>query len=339
MKTAVLLINLGSPENASRRKVACFLFQMLNDKRVIDLPFILRIILVNLIIIPFRINKSSKKYKEYFEKGEPTLPARSLNVVDKLNNILPENYRAFTAMRYGKPSLAKVIKKIDKEKYDRIIIFPQYPQYVEATTHSSIEKATKFIRKIKNKPEILVIKQFHDHPAYIDCMVEKIETFDPEKYDHVLFSYHSLPIRQVDKIHPAGKCNCSEATPENAKFCYKAACLETSRSIAEKLNVTIENYTTSYQSQIGKDWLSPFTDELLIKHATKGDKRVLIVSPSFVTDCLETVMDLRIEGNKLFKEHGGEKLQPVTCLNDDDKWIKALAAIIKDKADKSSIIR
>ncbi len=331
MRTAILLINLGSPENASRKAVGSFLFQMLNDKFVIDLPFVLRKLLVNLIIIPFRINASSNRYKEYFgdKKSSPLLET-SFSIAKKLNNTLPENYQAFIGMRYGKPSLKKALSEIEKKQFDKIILFPQYPQYAEATTRSSIEKVEEIVSKFKNKPDLQIIKQFYNNPLFITCFANKIKQFNLKEYDHLIFSYHSLPLRQINKIHPdiiSENCNCTQEKPKHGEYCYKSACYETSRLLAEQLHLQNKDYTVSFQSQMGKDWLQPFTDNVLIKKAKDGCKRILIVSPSFVTDCLETTMDLQIEYNVLFKQHGGEHLQLVESLNDDNSWVEALMKI------------
>ncbi|MCL1944041.1 MAG: ferrochelatase [Candidatus Azobacteroides sp.] len=331
MKIAVLLINLGSPENASPRKVAGFLYRMLNDVRVIDLPFIIRKLLVNLVIIPFRVRASSKKYAEYFNGKPSPLLTCSLSVEKKLNEILPSNYRAFSAMRYGNPSLKTALQQIIGDKYERILVFPQYPQYAEAVTLSSIEKAEDIAGRLDKKVELQIIRNFHDHPLFIECLSNKIRKYNPADYDRVIFSYHSLPLRQINKVHArAGQsgCNCSEKTPENSGFCYKAACYETSGLIARDLKLKKDDYLTSFQSQMGKNWLQPATGDVLISEAEKGNKRILIVSPSFVADCLETTMELGVEYNDLFRKHGGKCLQPVECLNDDEEWVQALAEMI-----------
>ncbi|MCG8697687.1 MAG: ferrochelatase, partial [Bacteroidales bacterium] len=188
----------------------------------------------------------------------------------------------------------------------------------------------------KNKPTIRYIQQFYDHPMFINCFVNAIKENQPEKYDHVVFSYHGLPVRQINKHHPKvdfNSCQCHVKMPGHGKTCYKATCYETSRILANKLELTSEQYSVSFQSRLSNNWLTPFTDETLINLAKQGKKNVLVAAPAFVADCLETTVEIGFEYKELFDEKGGKELTMVESLNDRDDWVDAIVEIVKAKKD------
>ena len=330
-KKAVLLINIGTPDKPEKKQVRKYLSEFLNDGRVIDIPWLARKILVNLIIIPFRTSKSTKLYKTLWtEKGSPLL-VYSKQLEEKLNKRSGDEYDYYTAMRYGNPSLNDVLDHIKDKNYDEIILVPMFPQYASSTTGSLLEFAFKKTSDWYVIPAIRSINQFYDHPAFINSFVEQINREDPESYDHIIFSYHGLPNSQVEKTHPgisSVNCSCENAMPAHGKYCYKATCYETTRKLADALNLNPGNYTVSFQSRLSKKWLTPFTDEVVTGLAKQGKKKILIAAPAFVTDCLETIVELDVEYKELFLENGGDKLTMVKSLNDEDHWVKSLAAII-----------
>ncbi len=331
-KIGVLLVNLGTPDSPSVTDVRKYLFEFLNDPRVIDLPWLLRKFLVNIIIVPFRAPKSAKIYQQLWTKDGSPLLIYGERVKEKLQTALGNNFEVELAMRYQNPSMDDVLEKMRLKQHQKLIIIPMFPQYASATTGSVVEKAMKIISKWWVMPEIKFIGQFYDDENFLNSFIERAKQFNINEYDHVLFSYHGLPVRQVDKVYVDGKpCsdhNCENEITEDNKFCYKAACYATTRLLAEKLNLTNKNYTVCFQSRLNKDWLEPFTDKIIIQKAKEGAKRLLVFSPAFVADCLETNVEIGIEYQKLFEEYGGEKIQLVESLNDHPMWIETLKKLI-----------
>lgn len=329
--TAVILVNLGTPDSPSVPNVRTYLFQFLNDRRVIDLPWLLQKILVNLIIVPFRAPKSARLYQQLWdEKGSPLL-YYSEHVAAQLQLQAADKYRIFNAMRYGNPGLNKVLKDVEKQSFEKIIILPLFPQYASATTGSVYEYILSRIAHWNKIPEIRMISHFHDHPAFIAAFASQAKKYDVAGYDHVIFSFHGLPLRQVNKTHPGTdclNCRCKTTTIAAGKLCYQASCYETARLIAAKIGLSASDYSVSFQSRLTKNWMAPFTDEVLIQKAKSGIRKILIFAPSFVADCLETKVEIGIEYGHLFKQYGGEHLQLVESLNDHTVWIEGLEKII-----------
>ncbi|HEY7750942.1 MAG TPA: ferrochelatase [Ignavibacteriaceae bacterium] len=331
-KTGVLLINLGTPDSPSVKDVRKYLFEFLNDPRVIDINPIGRFFLVNFIIVPFRAPKSAKIYKDLWtENGSPIL-LYGESVKAKLQKELGGQFDVELAMRYQNPSLDSVLERMRERNYQKIILFPLFPQYASASTGSAIDKAMKIISTWWIIPEIKIISQFYDDEGYINSFVERGKKYNIGEYDHVLFSYHGLPVRQVDKVYGDGKLcsehNCENEISEENKYCYKAVCYATTRLLVEKLNIPKEKYTVCFQSRLDKNWLEPFTDKVIVEQAKKRAKKILAFSPAFVADCLETTIEIGKEYQVLFEKHGGEKIQLVESLNDRPTWIRALKDMI-----------
>ena len=333
-KTAVLLINLGTPDSPSVSDVRKYLFQFLNDPRVIDIPWLLRAILVNLIIVPFRAPKSAKIYKELWTKDGSPLLLHGKHVTQKLQEKLLQKADVFFAMRYQNPSIYSVLEEIRKKNYAKIIVIPLYPQYASSSTGSTLEKVMQVVSKWWVIPEITLVSQYYDEVGYIDAFAERGKAHINDNYEHVLFSYHGLPVRQVDKVYESSPCadhHCEDHLDEENAFCYKAACYETTRLIAARLNIPKENYTVAFQSRLDKKWLEPFSDEVVEQLAKKGVKRLLVFSPAFTADCLETTIEIGSEYKEIFEEHGGQHLQLVESLNDHPLWIGTLEKLVLDR--------
>ena len=228
--------------------------------------------------------------------------------------------------------LDAVCARMQNRGYEKIIILPLFPQYASASTGSAIEKAMKLISKWWVIPEIKIISQFYDNDDYLNCVIEQTKKYNLNDYDHILFSYHGLPERQVDKVYSDGKpCKdhkCEDEINEDNKYCYKATCFASTRMLAEKLNLPKERYTVCFQSRLDKDWLEPFSDKVVEEWAKKGAKKLLVFSPAFVADCLETTVEIGIEYQKIFKDNGGEKVQLVESLNDHPMWIDTLKKMV-----------
>lgn len=334
-KTGILLVQLGTPNTPTFGQVYKYLTEFLNDARVIDLPWALRKFLVNGIIVPFRTRNSTKIYKQLWtEKGSPLL-LYSESLRDKLQALLGNDFGVHLAMRYQNPGMEKVLEEMRLKHYNHVIILPLFPQYASATSGSVIDKAFKIISKWYVIPDVTAISQFFDNEDYINCFVERGKQYNIGEYDHVMFSYHGLPVRQVDKVYddgePCSEHNCENEITEDNKYCYKAECYATTRMIAEKLSIPEEKYTVCFQSRLDKDWLEPFSDKVVIEQAKKGAKKLLVFSPAFVADCLETTIEIGVEYQEIFEENGGEKVQLVDSLNDDDMWVEAVKKMILEK--------
>lgn len=333
-KTGVLLINLGTPDSPSVGHVRSYLSQFLNDPRVIDIPWLLRKMLVNLIIVPFRAPKSAKIYQKLWtENGSPLL-YYSERAKDLLQQQLGETHQVHLAMRYKNPSISDVLEVMRKKNYERIIVVTMFPQYASASTGSALEEVMRVVSKWWVIPELKFVSQYFDHPAYIEAFAERGRKYNINEYDHVLFSYHGLPERQVDKVYDNGLCsghNCEHEVTEENRYCYKATCYATTRLLAAALNIPQEKYTVCFQSRLDQKWLKPFSDEVVRQCGDKGMKKILVFSPAFTADCLETIIEIGDEYQEIFTEHGGEKVQLVESLNDHPLWIKCLKELVTGK--------
>ena len=332
-KKGVLLINLGTPDSPSVGDVRSYLSQFLNDPRVIDIPWLLRKILVNLVIVPFRAPKSAKIYKQLWTANGSPLLYYSKKVRELLQSDLGETHEVFLAMRYKNPSIPSVLEEMRKKNFARIIVVPLFPQYASASTGSAHEEVMRVLSKWWVIPDVKFVSQYYDHPAFIQAVVERGRKYNHSEFDHVLFSYHGLPERQVDKVYDGGVCadhNCENEITDENKFCYKATCYATTRSVATALNIPSEKYTVCFQSRLDEKWLKPFSDKVVEECARKGMKKILVFSPAFTADCLETIIEIGEEYQHIFHANGGEKVQLVESLNDHPLWITCLKQIVLD---------
>jgi ferrochelatase len=334
-KTAVLLVNLGSPDSPSPKDVYRYLTEFLNDPRVIDIPWLARKILVNGIIVPFRHRKSAKVYQKLWTENGSPLVHYGYRTKDLLQDRFDEErVKVFLGMRYQNPNLTNVLLQIKRWNPDKIVVVPLFPQYASATTGSVIEKIMSVCRGMWVFPEMQFVNQFYDHPLLARGFAENASAFSLKSYDHILFSFHGLPERQVDKIYDDRKCanhHCETEINEENKFCYKANCYETTRRIAAHLGLQNGDYTVCFQSRLGRGWIEPFSDKIIESLAKKGAKKILVFSPAFVSDCLETTIEIGEEYQELFEEHGGEKVDLVPSLNDSNTWINLLEDLVKQR--------
>ena len=330
MKKTLLIINLGTPDSPSYWNVFKYLREFLSDEKVLDINPILRFLLVNFIICPFRSPSSSKTYKEIWhpEHGSPLLHnTKELSKV--LSNKLP-NIDVKYAMRYQSPSISSVIDNILLDNPDELIILPLFPHYAAATTGSVYKEVSRCLSDKWVVPKVTFINQFYDNPLFIDAWVDKAKDFDLNTYDKVIFSYHGVPNSHVDKVYADGLCsdnNCEHEITEKNKFCYKATVYKTTKLIAEKLDLDESKYEVTFQSRLTKKWLEPFSDKVLEELPSKNQKKVLVFSPAFTADCLETIFEIGDEYQELFIEAGGEVLDYVPSLNYSDMWAESLIDI------------
>ena len=330
-KTGVLLINLGTPDSPAVGDVRSYLSQFLNDPRVIDIPWLSRKLLVNFLIVPFRAPKSAKIYKKLWTANGSPLLYYSEKAKDLLQASLGSDYEVHLAMRYKNPSIPDVLEGMRKKNYKKIVVLPMFPQYASASTGSALDEVMRVMRTWWVVPEVKFVSQYYDHPQFIEAFAARGRKYNLADYDHVLFSYHGLPERQVDKVHEDGLCanhNCENEITEENKYCYKATSYATTRLLVEKLNIPQGKYTVCFQSRLDKKWLMPFSDKVVEECARKGMKKILVFSPAFTADCLETIIEIGDEYQEIFKEHGGEKVQLVESLNDHPIWIDCLKDLV-----------
>lgn len=333
-RTAVLLMNVGSPDKPELWAVWKYLTEFLNDKRVIDLPVVLQKFLVNFIIIPFRLRNSTNLYKMLWTKKGSPLIYHSMEMKEKLQAILDEKYEVFVAMRYQNPDYKHVIGEIRKKGYKKVILFPLYPHHAMSTTETTIEAVKKELKG--TGIELKVVGQFYDHPAFIKAFAIQGQKYDIGAFDYFVFSYHGLPNRHLEKSHQGIDpltCTCHQSMPEHGRKCYRATCYATTRLLAQELGLKPTQYTVAFQSRLDKNWMEPFTDDVLLQKLKEGKKKILVFAPAFVTDCLETIIEIGEEYREVFIEKGGERLQLVESLNAEPHWIKVMKNII-DEADK-----
>ena len=334
MKTGILLINLGTPDSPKTSDVRKYLTQFLNDPRVIDINPIGRFILVNGIIVPFRSSKSAKLYEQIWTKEGSPLLVNSIKQKELLQKELGNDFVVELGMRYQSPSLSSAIDRFKKADVNQIIAIPLYPQYATSSTTSSIEETNRILKKWKDHPPVKFIENFFDDSGFIDACKDKASYYNLNEYDYFVFSYHGLPERQITKASKEfgdGSCkigSCCDTITDKNRLCYRANCLATTRALVKGLNIPEGKYKTTFQSRLDDKWLKPYSDKVIEELAKEGKKKVLVFSPAFVADCLETIYEIGTEYNEIFREHGGEKITLVESLNDSAKWIGALKNMI-----------
>ena len=335
MKTGVLLVNLGSPISPKPKDVKKYLIEFLTDRRVIDLPFLQRHLLVRGVIVPKRYRSSARLYQSIWQKEGSPLMIHSKNVAQALQDQLGHSYQVELAMRYQFPSISDRLNAL--KGVDRLIVFPLFPQYASATTGSVCEKVLKHLNTWNTIPALRIITSYCDHPSFIEAHLARARDYPIETYDHILFSYHGLPERHIRKADLTGTCLITKSCCENNANCYAAQCLKTTTHLAAKLNIPREKWSMAFQSRLGKvPWLRPYADHTIETLARNGKKKVLVFSPSFVADCLETLEEIAIQYKKIFIEKGGETLDLVHSLNSHPKWIEAIQTIAITQGEASS---
>ncbi len=319
-KKGLVFINIGTPEDLSVEAVKKYLKLFLMDKYVIDLPFPIRWVLVNMIIAPFRAKKSYEAYKEIWsDKGSP-LEVYTKELVEDATKSLNDSWHVEYAMSYSNPFISDVLDTLNKKGVEEIYILPMYPQYAESTSRSTIEAALEWGEK-HSSVKIKTLEYFFDHISFVksskDKISQQIQTLDDDT--HYLFSYHGLPFRHVKKLHPKHCKNdksCCSTLDEKNEFCYRAQCHHTTEILAKELG--LKDYSYSFQSRLGKDqWLLPYTVNHVAELAKSNKKKIAVLPYAFTIDCLETEEEIEAEVQEAFKEAGGEHFHRVECLNRD----------------------
>ena len=325
-----LLINLGSPESPNPKDVKKYLGEFLMDERVIDLAKPLRTFLVKGIILNTRPKKAAKAYKKiWWKEGSPliVLSQRLQDAVQKKVSV-----PIGLAMRYGTPSIEQGIKELVDQGVDEIMLIPLYPQFAMATTETILVLAENIRDEKYPDLEFTVLPPFYNHPDYVRVLSESIQEYLSDKdWEHLLFSYHGIPERHirksdVTKSHCKIDKSCCQTASKAHQYCYRHQCYETTRQVAEYLGLKEDRFSTSFQSRLGVDpWLQPYTDQTVARFAKKGTKKMAIVSPAFVSDCLETLEEIGMEAVEDFEEKGGEELHVVPCINTRKDWVNVMS--------------
>jgi len=333
----VLLIQLGTPEEPTVPAVRRFLREFLSDPRVLDIPALLRFFLVNFIIAPIRGPKSTKIYQDLWRISDQTSPilVHTTELTRRLNDhFSDENITVHMAMRYQGPSIPDVLEQMRLRNYDKILVIPLFPQYASSSSGTALQRVMEVVSQWWAIPHLELVSQFYTEPFYVKTLAEQARKHDIASFDHVIMSYHGLPDSHVDKVYD-GKTNlCTDHAcesgldPENG-LCYKATAYETSRAIARELGLSEDEYTVTFQSRLTDAWLTPFSDQVIEDFGRAGMKRLLVFSPSFVADCLETLIEVGDEYGELFEEHGGDLVQLVASCNTEDTWVHGLADYIR----------
>ena len=331
----VLLVNLGSPESPTAKDVKPYLDEFLMDKYVIDVPFLLRALLVRGIILRKRPEKSAAAYAKIWTKEGSPLIVISKKMHEKVQQLV--DIPVALAMRYGTMTIQKGLQELKDKGVTEVMLFPLYPQHAMASTVTILELAEDLRKKHFPEMKFTIVPAFYNKPDYIKALANSMKKYlDTFEYDHLLFSYHGIPERHIRKTDITkshckidGSC-CNTPSPAH-EFCYRHQCYETTKQVVELLNIPKDKYSQTFQSRLAGDkWLTPYTDVEVNKMPEKGIKKLAVVTPAFVSDCLETLEEIAMEANHQFKEHGGEEFLAIPCMNDGDEWCGTVANWIKD---------
>lgn len=331
-KTGVLLLNIGSTKSPHPRDVASYLRNFLMDKEVINLPWLLRWVLVNFLIVPRRAKKSAANYQKiWLPEGSP-LDVHSRAFAQSLQKYLGSGYVTQVGMRYSQPSIKEALKKLREQNISELLIVPLYPQFADATSLSSINAVHRELKSLKWTLPVKTYPAFFDSPAFVQASsAQTQERLQGREIDHYLFSFHGLPEEHIRKIQGCrldnGCCFTSEATQKN---CYRAQCYATAKAIAGELHLLPNQWSVSFQSRLGSgEWLKPSTDDSLEILASTHKKNIAVLCPSFVADCIETLEEIGIGGEEFFREKGGGSLTLIPCVNAHPLWSEGFSREIQ----------
>lgn len=336
----LLLVNLGTPDSTEVADVRKYLHEFLSDPRVIDIHPVARFLLLHLIILRTRPRASAHAYRTIWtERGSPVL-WHTVDLAERVRNELGDNVMVEVAMRYQNPSIGSALDRFKAAGVDRIVMIPLFPQYSSAASGSAIEKTFVEAARRWNVPSIHTVEAFYDHPSFIAAFEavasEPIAAFGA---DYVMMSFHGVPERHVIKsdesagAHCLRSDNCCANMTAANRNCYRAQCFVTARALAQRLGLSPDRYEVTFQSRLGRDpWIRPYTDERLVELAKSGVKRLAVMCPAFVADCLETLEEIGVRAREDFVAAGGEDLLMVPSLNSTDGWVKAVSQLARENA-------
>jgi len=334
-KKGVLLVNLGSPDSTKVKDVRRYLDEFLMDERVIDIPYWKRFLLIKGIILNVRPKKSAAAYKKIWWKEGSPLVVISERFADKVKRNL--DVPLALGMRYGSMSIEKALNELKEQDVTEVFLIPLYPHYAMSSFETVVEKTKDLINASFKNMSLEVKPVFYNDPEYIRVMSENLkEQLEGFDYDHILFSYHGIPERHIFKGDPTGShCKldgtCCEVSSEAHKTCYRHQCFETTKGMVKELGLKEGTYRNSFQSRLLKDpWLKPYTDHELEAMPEQGIKKLAVITPAFVADCLETLEEIAMEGKEEFLAFGGEEFRHISCLNESEAWVEVVKNWIDD---------
>jgi len=337
-RRGLLLINLGTPDAPTAPAVRRYLREFLSDPRVIDIDPLARTALLNFAILPFRPKKSAAAYREVWSptRGSPLL-YHSQDLTQALRRELGDGWAVELGMRYGEPPIGPALRRLQEAGATSVSVLPLYPHYATSSTGSSLAQVYDVAASMAVPPPITTLPAFYDDPGFIASVagVTRDALADSEPPDHILFSFHGLPERQVKATDlGSGRCqfshDCCAAITEGNRLCYRAQSYATARALAASLGLDDGGWSVSFQSRLGRTpWIQPFTDEVIPALAKRGVKRLAVACPSFVSDCLETLEEIGIRARDDFREAGGEALKLIPCVNADPRWVTAVAEMVR----------
>lgn len=328
MSKGILLVNLGSPDSTSVGDVRKYLREFLMDARVLDAPWPIRFCVVHFAILPSRPKESAHAYEKIWTPEGSPLVVTSRHVQKKLQARL--TVPVALAMRYQSPSIESAITQLRDAGVDDVLLIPLFPHYAMSSFETAVVRVGDVAAKIAPRMKITVQPPYFDAPDYIAALVATAQKDLDAGYDHLLFSFHGIPERHLRKSDPTGchclvKENCCDVASPAHATCYRAQCFKTVAAFVARANVPREKYSVSFQSRLGKDpWLKPYTDFELVEFPKRGIKKILVICPAFVSDCLETIEEIGIRGKETFLAAGGKEFAQISCLNENPQWIDAL---------------
>ena len=329
----VLLINLGSPKELSKKSVRQYLRVFLSDDSVVDLPKFFQQFILRLFILPFRPKNTLEAYEKIWTKEGSPLIISTESIANKLTK--KTGWNVEYAMRYEEPSIEKALHKFKKNEINKIYVISLYPHNAMATTVTTELETRNVAMNVSNDFELIFTKPFFDNEEYINAMVNTIRPYVENKsYDKIIFSYHGIPKRQAKKTDETGEhcfstSNCCEIENDGSKDCYRSHTRIASDLTAKKLGLKDDQWEIAYQSRIGPGWLTPFTDKRLAKLPEEGKDNIAILCPSFISDCLETLEEIDIRGRETFLKAGGKNMTYIPCLNDSEDTINLLENLVR----------
>ncbi|MCX6972109.1 MAG: ferrochelatase [Verrucomicrobia bacterium] len=329
----VLLINLGSPDSTSVPDVRKYLREFLMDPRVLDAPWPVRWCVVNLAILPRRPVQSAEAYEQIWTREGSPLVVTSRNVQRELQRRLGTSAVVELAMRYQSPSIESAMGRLREQGVANLFVFPLFPHYAMSSFETAVARAREVAARVAPEMKLKIAEPYFNDPAYISALAASAADYLGAGYDHLLFSFHGLPERHMRKANP-GHCmasaNCCEAPGPALRTCYRAQCFATVRAFVEAAGVPADKYSVAFQSRLGREpWLKPYTDFELTRLAENGVKKLLVICPAFVSDCLETLEEIAMRGREIFLEAGGQEFALIPCLNEHPRWIEALETMTR----------
>jgi ferrochelatase len=329
----ILLVNLGSPDSPSVSDVRKYLREFLMDGRVLDVNWFVRFCVVNFAILPSRPKQSAEAYHKIWSAAGSPLVVTSRDVQNKLQQRF--DIPIELAMRYQSPSIPEAVQRLGQKGVDDLLLIPLFPHYAMSSFETAVERVKEVAANVAPEMRIQVQPAFYDHPDYINALVSSAQDYLKQGFDHLLFSFHGLPERQIRKSDPTGShCltaqNCCETPSPAHATCYRAQCFKTVAAFAQRAGLPKEKYSIAFQSRLGRDpWLKPYTDYELPKLAARGIKKLFVICPAFVSDCLETLEEIGIRARETFIEAGGKECALIPCLNEHPLWLDTLEKMIR----------